>query len=97
MVRRYNDQTLAEVISEMLSQYRLEGKLSQARLIEAWPEVTGPMIANHTRDIYIKGRTLFVKIDSPALRNELTYSRSQILTSLNETVGEEIIKEIVFQ
>ena len=97
MVRKYNDQTLGEVIREMLSQYRLEGKLSQARLIEAWPEVTGPMIAKHTRDIYIKGRTLYVKVDSPALKNELSYSRSQILSSLNETVGEEIVTEIVFR
>ena len=97
MPRGPNNQTLGEVIREMLSSYRLEGKLRQARIIEAWPEVTGKMITQHTRDLYIKGRTLFVKLDSPALKTELSYSKSQIVDSLNEAAGGEVIKDIVFR
>jgi len=97
MPRRSNDQTLGAAIREMLSSYRLEGKLQQARIIEAWPKVTGKMITNHTRDIYIKGRKLFVQLDSPALKNELSYSKSQIVEALNEAAGGEVIKDIVFR
>jgi len=97
MPRRSNDQTLGAAIREMLSTYRLEGKLRQARIIEAWPKVTGKMITNHTRDIYIKGRKLFVQLDSPALKNELSYSKSQIVEALNEAAGGEVIKDIVFR
>ena len=97
MPRGPNNQTLGEVIREMLSSYRLEGKLRQARIIEAWPEVTGKMITQHTRDLYIKGRTLFVKLDSPALKTELSYSKSQIVDSLNEAAGGEVIKDIIFR
>ena len=96
MARDSNQHSLGDAIRQMLSSYRLEGKLKQARIIEAWPEVTGPMITNHTKDIYIKGSTLFVKLDSPALKTELSYSKSQILKSLNETVGVEVISNIVF-
>jgi predicted nucleic acid-binding Zn ribbon protein len=94
--RDSNDQPLGEVIKELLNQYKLESKLKQARLIEAWPEVTGDMITRHTRDLYIKGKTLFVRLDSPALKNELSYSSSDIVMKLNEAVGEEVITKIVF-
>lgn len=97
MPRGPNNQTLGEVIREMLSSYRLESKLQQARIIEAWPEVTGKMITNHTRDLYIKGRKLFVQLDSPALKNELSYSKSQIIDALNEAAGGVVIKDIVFR
>lgn len=96
MVRKSNEQSLGEVIREMLSSYRLEGKLKQARVIEAWPEVAGEMITKYTRDIYFKQTRLYVKIASPALKNELSYSRTDIINSLNEIVGEEIITDIVF-
>jgi predicted nucleic acid-binding Zn ribbon protein len=94
--RDSNDQPLGEVIKELLNQYNLEGKLQQARLVEAWPEVTGSMITRHTRDLYIKGKTLFVKLDSPALKNELLYSSSDIAAKLNEVVGEQVIDKIAF-
>ena len=96
MARRSNEQTLGEVIRELLSSYRLEGKLQKARIIEAWPEVTGEMITKHTRDLYFKGSKLFVKLDSPALKTELGYSKSKIIDELNKVVGKEIVKDIVF-
>jgi len=97
MARRSNEQPLGEVIRELLSNYRLEGKLLQARVIEAWPEVTGKMITNHTKDIYFKGSKLFVKIDSPALKNELSYSKGKIIEELNKVVGEAIVSDIIFR
>ncbi|MEN8224634.1 MAG: DUF721 domain-containing protein [Bacteroidota bacterium] len=96
MARGRNDQTLGDVIRELLSTYRLEGKVKQARIIEAWPEVAGEMITNHTRDIYFKGSKLFVKLDSPALKTELGYSKTRIIDSLNDFVGEKVVVDIVF-
>lgn len=96
MARKSNEQPLGEVIRELLSNYRLEGKLQKARIIEAWPKVTGPMITKHTRDLYFKGSKLFVKLDSPALKTELSYSKTRIMEELNKVVGEEVIKDIVF-
>lgn len=92
----YNQGSLGEFIREWLSEHKLDSKLKKARIIEAWPEVTGKMITNHTLDLSIKGTTLFAKLDSPALKTELSYSKNQIIDSLNAAVGEEIISEIVF-
>ena len=96
MPRGPNNQSIGDVIKELLSSYKLEGKLKQARIIEAWPAVTGKMITNHTKDLYIRGTKLFVKLDSPALKNELSYSKSQIVDALNEAAGGQVIADIVF-
>ncbi|NQT78699.1 MAG: DUF721 domain-containing protein [Bacteroidetes bacterium] len=96
MPRNTNEQSLGEVIRELLASYRLEGKVNQARVIMAWEEVTGKMISKHTQDLYIKGSKLFVKLDSPALKNELTYSKGKIIELLNKEAGGEVISDIVF-
>jgi hypothetical protein len=38
---------------------------------------------------------LFVRVDSDALRSELSYSKSLLMKNLNEMVGKEMVKEIV--
>ena len=55
------------------------------------------MVAMHTRDLHIRNKILFVRMDSAALRNELSYAREKIVKSLNEEVNEEVIEDIVFK
>lgn len=91
-----NSNKLGDVIREMIEAYGLKSKLSEANLVDSWEEVVGQMIAKHTRDVYIKKRKLFVKLDSPALKNELMYRRNSLKDKLNEAAGGEVIEEIVF-
>jgi hypothetical protein len=46
--------------------------------------------------MYIKDRILFVKVDSAALREELTYQRSKLVKKLNLAAGVESIDEMRF-
>ncbi len=95
-MRKSNDQTLGEVIQELIAQYKLEGKLNSIEVINSWQEVVGKMIFQHTRNLYVKNRTLFVTLDSAALKNELSFAKTKIINALNEKVGTDSIKEIVF-
>jgi predicted nucleic acid-binding Zn ribbon protein len=90
------DRPIGEVIREMIQTYRLEGKLNEVKVLHSWEKVVGEMIARHTLDLYIKNKRLFVKVDSPALKNELTYSRSEIAQKLNHEAGGTVIDEVVF-
>jgi predicted nucleic acid-binding Zn ribbon protein len=91
-----NDRPIGEVLKEMIETYRLEGKLNELKIVHSWQNVVGDMIAKHTKDVYIRNGKLFVRVDSPALKNELTYNTSTIIERLNEAVGGKIISEIVF-
>lgn len=90
-----NDKSLGEVIREMIDTYRLEGRLNEVKVLHSWEKVVGQMISKHTVDLHIRNRKLFVKVDSPALRNELAYMSSVILERLNKEVGGQVIDEMI--
>ena len=52
------------------------------------------MVASYTREKYIKNQTLFVKIVNPALRQDLTMMRAQLVKRLNAQVGGMVIADI---
>jgi predicted nucleic acid-binding Zn ribbon protein len=70
--------------------------LNELKIVHSWEKVVGEMIARHTIDLYIRNGKLFVKVDSPALKNELTYSSSMIIENLNNEAGSKVIEEIIF-
>ena len=86
---------LGELIKKFYEQRRGSGYLDEIKVINSWPKVVGPFIASHTIDLSIKNNVLFVRVDSDALRSELSYSKSLLLKNLNEMVGKEMVKEIV--
>jgi predicted nucleic acid-binding Zn ribbon protein len=94
---RSNDQSLGDAIREFLHSYSLEDKLNETRVIQSWGKIVGPMVEKHTHGLYIRNRILFVKVDSAALRQELSFSRSKIVTALNDEAKANIIEDIVLK
>jgi predicted nucleic acid-binding Zn ribbon protein len=86
---------LKEAIEEVLKLYRLDDKMHEAKVIQAWEKVVGAMIVKHTERLNIRDRILFVKVNSSAVRNELLYVRKKILVSLNREAGGNVIDDIV--
>lgn len=95
--RHTNEQSLGEVIKQLISDFKLDKKLNEARVIDSWEKIVGTMIAKHTRQLRIVNRTLYVEVDSAALRNELSYAREKIRKKLNKIAGEELLTEVVFK
>lgn len=85
---------LGEVLMKFLRDEGLETPLQQKRLIDAWEVVAGPLVARYTAEKFIKNQTLMVKITNPALRNDLSMMKTQLVRRLNEQVGALIITEI---
>ena len=91
-----NEISIKEAIKKLLKAYRLEDKLNETRLINSWEKVVGKLISKHTTNLYIKKKILFVRLDSAALKTELSYSKEKIIKMLNDEVGVETIYGIVF-
>lgn len=91
----YDVKPLGDLVREFVELHKGSDYLDEQKAIQAWAKVVGPFIASHTIDLSIKDGRLFVRVDSDALRNELSYSKSLLLKNLNEQVGKEIVKEIV--
>ena len=87
-------QSLDDVLSQLLRDQGLETPLRQKRLIDAWDKVTGPTVTRHTGEKFIRNQTLHVKITNPALRQDLSMMRSQLVKRLNSEVGAMIIADV---
>ena len=88
--------SIGELILKNLRAQGLETPLQQKRLIEAWPEVMGDLIAGYTQEVFIKNQTLHVKLTNPALRADLAMMRADIVKKLNAAVGSQVIVDIRF-
>jgi predicted nucleic acid-binding Zn ribbon protein len=96
-MRKSNTQRLSDVLKNYVHENKLERKLSELDLIKSWESVMGKTVARYTGNLYIQNSTLFVETTSPIVRNELLMMREEIRVRLNEVVGEELIKTIVFR
>lgn len=88
--------SLSDLLQMVLRKEGFETPLLQRRLIASWDTVVGSTISRYTGDKFIKNQTLFVKINNPALRQDLSMMRQKLVQRLNSQVGSFIISDIKF-
>lgn len=94
-MQRSNTESIGSVIARILRESGLDKPLLEKKIVEAWPEVLGPMVARYTGDIYIRDGMLYVHIKSAPLRQELFNCRFKLVEKLQNAVGAEgIIRDI---
>ncbi len=96
-MRSGNEQTIKEVISSLLGEYKLQDKISEVNIVQSWEKLMGKLIAKNTNKIYIKDKKLFLYLESPALKQELIYSKSKIIDIINKETGTILINEVVIR
>lgn len=94
--KKDNQIKLGDALKELMETYKLNAKMNEVRLYEAWDKVLGPTIANHTVSKQLIEGRLLIRLDSAALRNELSFAKTKLIKSLNEELGVEMVKEIMF-
>ncbi|ETK12473.1 hypothetical protein T235_09050 [Tannerella sp. oral taxon BU063 isolate Cell 8/11] len=97
-MKRVNAQSIGEILREFFAQNPEIGRrLDEVRLVHAWREMLGPGVAQATHEVYVRGATLHVVLDSAVLRSELMMWRDRLVRTLNERVGTDVIREIRFR
>ena len=64
--------------------------------LDGWNDQMGDFLQKYTEQLYVKNRVLYVKLNAPALKNELQFGKSKILTHINNFIGEEFLTEVKF-
>lgn len=95
-MKRTQTELLKDVLLRYLREEGLETPLHEYRAVAAWPQVAGPVIARLTGDVSFRQGTLYIKILRPALRQDLMMGRTQLVRKVNDTVGAQIVQNIVF-
>lgn len=96
-MRRSKTVNISVVLEELLKKQGLDGKLREHRLLQSWEGLLGKTMARHTRNLYIKDRTLFVTLSSSVARNELMMIKDELIKRLNEQAGAMLIDNIVLK
>ena len=94
--RTSNEAPLKEVIDRWLKAYRLDGKMKELEVIKAWPEMMGTAVAHRTKEISIRNKTLYLKMDSSVMRDELSHGKQVIIQRINEAAEFEMINDVWF-
>ena len=96
-MKRRNSENVTEVLFQYLRANGLEGPLNEHRLLQAWEEVMGEVVARYTTQKYLKNQTLFVHLSSAPLKSELMMRKSEIIKSLNDKVGSIVIYDLILR
>lgn len=96
-MKRNNTEQIGDVLRQFLRQQGLETPLNEYRLVDAWKDVVGPVIARYTTNLFIKNQVLYVSLSSSVIRQELMMGREMLVCNLNAQVGSQVIVNIVFR
>lgn len=87
-------ETIGDVLVAFLRENNLEKPLLERELVQRWPEIMGPAVAQLTRAIEMEDGLLRVKITSAALRATLFDERRQLIDRLNRAMGATVVHDI---
>ncbi|MGZ5286067.1 MAG: DUF721 domain-containing protein [Flavisolibacter sp.] len=88
---------IGDAIKQFLNQSRIKGDIQAMQIEEVWGKVMGKTIARYTENIKVINRTLFITTHVAPLKQELVYQKAQIVSRINEALGEKVIDEVVIK
>lgn len=92
-----NDSPIGDVLKEIISANKLQPGMDQVSVHDAWKNLMGNGVNTYTRNIALKGGTLYVELTSAVLREELSYGKDKIIKMINEELGREVVKGVVLR
>jgi predicted nucleic acid-binding Zn ribbon protein len=95
-MRKTNDKSLKEAIDQMLQVYKIKKRFDETAVVAHWSQLVGRPVANRTKEIFMRDKKLFVRIESSVIKNELVLMRTQIIDKINEEAKSVVVEEIIF-
>ncbi|MFO8087833.1 MAG: DUF721 domain-containing protein [Bacteroidales bacterium] len=95
MKKKDNQQSLGDVVRQVIDYYRLGARLDEINIGRIWDKNMGAMIARHTNNVYLHDKVLIIELDSAALRSELSYGKEKIKQMINKEMGREAVEEVL--
>lgn len=98
MAKRTNDNSpIGDVLKEFIEANRLQAGMDKIDVRDAWKNLMGNGVNTYTREIMLKGSTLYVELTSAVLREELSYGKEKIVRMINEEMKREVVKDVVLR
>lgn len=86
--------SIGEALSIFLEKNKWKGKAHELQLRQEWEKIVGATIAKYTRNISLKEKVLTIYTDVAALKQEILFSKAQLIVTINTWFGERAVEDI---
>ncbi|WP_440881648.1 DUF721 domain-containing protein [Tenacibaculum sp. C7A-26P2] len=95
-MKRENDSySIKELMESYIQKGNLKKGFQKIHIEEAWDKLMGIGVKSYTDEVKLQNGTLFVRLSSSVLREELNYGKEKIIKMLNEEMEDEVIKRLM--
>ena len=90
-----NNFEIKNLLNIFLKRNKLERGLLDLEVKKVWHELIENGVSNYTTDGSLKNKTLYIKLSSSALKEELSYGKEKLIKLINERFKKTIVEKIV--
>jgi hypothetical protein len=95
--RLSNESAIGDVLKEFIQTNKLQSGMDKIDVEAAWKSLMGNGVNSYTKEVVLKGSTLYVSLTSAVLREELSYGKQKIITMINEELRKEVVTSIILR
>ena len=95
--RLSNESSIGQVLKAFIETNKLQAGMDKIDVQQAWKNLMGNGVNSYTKEVVLKGTTLYVALTSAVLREELSYGKQKIIKMINEELGKEVVKDVILR
>jgi hypothetical protein len=96
MAKRQNESAaIKDLMGSFIKENNLSKGMKRISIKESWEQLMGNGVVSYTEKVELKGTTLYVKLSSSVLREELSYGKEKIIEMMNDALGTQEIKKLL--
>ncbi|WP_333875571.1 DUF721 domain-containing protein [Flavobacterium sp.] len=95
--RLSNESAIGDILKEFIQVNKLQDGMDKIDVQHAWKLLMGNGVNSYTKEVMLKGSTLYVSLTSAVLREELSYGKQKIIKMINEEIGKEVVKDVILR
>lgn len=96
MAKRQNESAaIKDLMGSFIKENNLSKGMKKISVKESWEQLMGNGVVSYTEKVELKGATLYVKLSSSVLREELSYGKEKIIGMMNDALGTQEIKKLL--
>ncbi len=98
MAKRLNNESpIGDVLKAFIETNKLQDGMDKIDVQAAWKSLMGNGVNSYTKEVMLKGSTLYVSLTSAVLREELSYGKTKIISMINDELQKEVVTDIVLR
>lgn len=95
--RLSNESAIGDVLKEFIQTNKLQSGMDKIDVEAAWKSLMGNGVNSYTKEVLLKGSTLYVSLTSAVLREELSFGKEKIIKMINDELRKEVVTAVVLR